>query len=100
MDSEELIKKLISLIFLNKSNPSNFQPFLRPYNSLKNIISNDFLHKIGTIRYKWVISEYNSTLFTKLDRKERVIGMLEFLIDNTFVKFGGRNFHQGVAIHM
>jgi hypothetical protein len=54
---------------------------------------------------KFVVLGYNSTYFSNKIQKgktryseEQVISMLEFLIDNIFVSFGGTLFQQVVGI--
>jgi hypothetical protein len=56
---------------------------------------------------KFVVLGYNSTYFSNKIHKgktcyseEQVISMLEFLIDNIFVSFGGTLFQQVVGIPM
>ena len=74
---------------------------------LKQIINKSFGGKNGR-RYNFIVLGYNSTYFstTVPDKnkiyytEEQVISMLEFLIDNIFVKFGGRIFQQVIGIPM
>ena len=66
-----------------------------------------FQYKNDRIRYKFNALENHSAYFFNSEQKgkkcyteERVIGMLEFLIDNMFVEFRGRLFQQMVRIPM
>ena len=65
------------------------------------------LHHIYIYGSKFVVLGYNSTYFSNKIQKgktcyseEQVISMLEFLIDNIFVSFGGILFQQVVGIPM
>ena len=72
---------------------------------LKETIHKAFSHR--NYGSKFVVLGYNSTYFSNTIQKgktcyseEQVISMLEFLIDNIFVSFGGTLFQQVVAIPM
>ena len=74
---------------------------------LRNIINQAFFYKNGSRRYKYVVLGYNSSYFVKNDTNSKtfytekdIIGMLDFLIDNIFVEFGGRIFQQSTGIPM
>ena len=77
-------------------------------NRLKEMIHNAFQHKNGSIRYKFITLGFHKAYFVNSDKqkgktcytKEQVVSMLEFLIDNIFVEFGGRLFQQIVGIPM
>ena len=69
---------------------------------LKETIHRAFSHR--NYGSKFVVLDYNSTYFSNKNQKgktcyseEQVISMLEFLIDNIFVSFGGTLFQQVVA---
>ena len=66
-----------------------------------------FFHKNGNRRFQYVVIGYKDTYFVRdhSDAPEKysetdVIKMLEYLIDNIFVEFGGRIFHQTIGIPM
>ena len=74
---------------------------------LKDLISQCFLTKNGTRRYKYLVLGYNSSYFVKnhTDSTDKytevdIVKMLNFLIDNIFVEFGGQVFQQTVGIPM
>ena len=74
---------------------------------LKDIIHQAFFYKNGTRRYTYIALGYDSTYFVKYDTNAKVfytekdiISMLEFLIDNIFVEFGGHIFQQCTGIPM
>ena len=74
---------------------------------LKEIINQCFFHKIGNRRFQYVVIGYKDTYFVRdhSDAPQKysdadVIKMLEYLIDNIFVEFGGRIFHQTIGIPM
>jgi hypothetical protein len=71
----------------------------------KETIHKAFIHR--NYGSKFVVLGYNSTYFSNKIQKgkthyseEQVISMLEFLIDNIFVSFGGTLFQQVVGISM
>ena len=71
---------------------------------LKEIINQRFFHKNGNRRFQYVVIGYKDTYFVR-DHSLKysdadVIKMLEYLIDNIFVKFGGRIFQQTIGIPM
>jgi hypothetical protein len=80
-----------------------------PHDKLKTRLK-ETIHKAFSHRNygsKFVVLGYNSTYFTNKIQKgktcyseEQVINMLEFLIDNIFVSFGGTLFQQVVGIPM
>ena len=80
-----------------------------PHDKLKTRLK-DTIHKAFSHRNygsKFVVLGYNSTYFSNKIHKgktcyseEQVISMLEFLIDNIFVSFGGTLFQQVVGIPM
>ena len=74
---------------------------------LKEIISQCFIHKNGNRRFQYVVIGYKDTYFGRhhSDAPQKysdadVIKMLEYLIDNIFVEFGGRLFQQTSGIPM
>ena len=82
-----------------------------PHSKLKSrligLIKNSFSYKKGR-SFKYIVLAYTSTYFTNKVPKgntryyteEQVINMLEFLIDNIFVQFGGKIFQQTIGIPM
>ena len=82
-----------------------------PHNKLKlrlaEIIRSAFLHKNGNRRYKFLVLHPLGNYFVK-DKtdsntkynEEAIIRMLNFLIDNIFVVFGGTVFQQTIGIPM
>ena len=114
-NSKELLENLKSRSFSNVTSIKTFDfstlyttlPHEKLKTRLKQIIHNAFVTKNGKIRYKYIVLGYNSAYFVKNepdDKKfyteEQVISMLEFLIDNIFVEFGGKIFQQIVGIPM
>ena len=74
---------------------------------LKAIINQCFFHKNGNRRFQYVVTGYKDTYFVRdhSDAPQKysdadVIKMLEYLIDNIFVEFGGRIFQQTIGIPM
>ena len=74
---------------------------------LKEIISQCFFHKNGNRRFQYVVIGCKDTYFVRdhSDAPQKysdadVIKMLEYLIDNIFVEFGGRIFQQTIGIPM
>ena len=80
-----------------------------PHDKLKTRLK-ETIHKAFSHRNygsKFVVLGYNSTYFSNKIQKgktcyseEQVVSMLEFLIDNIFVSFGGTPFEQVVGIPM
>ena len=74
---------------------------------LKEIINLCFFHKNGNRRFQYVVIGYKNTYFVRdhSDAPQKysdadVIKMLEYLIDNIFVEFGGRIYQQTIGIPM
>ena len=74
---------------------------------LSTIIRNSFIHKNGNCRYKFLVLSREGPYFNKehSDSKNKyteddIVNMLEFLVDNIFVVFGGKVFQQIVGIPM
>ena len=76
-----------------------------PHSLLKSrlaiLIKNAFLHKNGSRRYKYIVVNYNTSYFVKNYTEARqkyteveVINMVNFLVDNIFVEFGGYIYQQ------
>ena len=72
---------------------------------LKEIIKQCFFHKNGKRRFQYVVIGYKATYFVRdhSDAPQKysdadVIKMLEYLIYNMFVEFGGRIFQQTIGI--
>ncbi|KAK3093830.1 hypothetical protein FSP39_020721 [Pinctada imbricata] len=70
-------------------------------------ISNAFTSKNGNRKYKFIVVNYDKTYFVKEKSESEnkytetdIIQMLNFLIDNIFVVFGGKVFQQIVGIPM
>ena len=85
--------------------------FSSPHQKLKSrlatIIRNSFIHKNGNRRYKFLVLGREGPYFVKehSDSKNKytedgIVNMLEFLVDNIFVVFGGKVFQQIVGIPM
>ncbi|KAK3087812.1 hypothetical protein FSP39_010974 [Pinctada imbricata] len=82
-----------------------------PHSKLKErlakIISNAFTSKNGNRKYKFIVVNFDKTYFVKekSDSENKyteidILQMLNFLIDNIFVVFGGKVFQQIVGIPM
>ena len=82
-----------------------------PHQKLKSriatIIRNCFIHKNGNRRYKFLVLGSEGPYFVKenSDSKNKyteddITNMLEFLVDNIFVVFGGKVFQQIIGIPM
>ena len=74
---------------------------------LADIIRNAFFHKNGRRRYKFLVIHPRGNYFvrdhtdsTHKYTEDDIIQMLNFLIDNIFVVFGGRVFQQTIGIPM
>ena len=70
-------------------------------------ITQCFFHKNGNRRFQYVVIGYKDTYFVRdhSDAPQKysdadIIKMLEYLIDNIFVEFGGRIFQQTIGIPM
>ena len=82
-----------------------------PHSKLKNrlaeIIRNSFISKNGKRRYNFIVVKNDTAYFAKehtdakhIYTEEDIISMLNFLIDNIFVEFGGIIFQQIIGIPM
>ena len=74
---------------------------------VKNIINNAFKHRNGATRYTHIKVDRNKSYFTSDplngDNKytaNDICKMIEFLVDNIYVRFGGQLFRQMVGIPM
>ena len=74
---------------------------------LHHLIKQSFFYKNGNRRYKFLVLGYNNSYFvknhTESSRKyteDDFIKMLDFLINNIFVEFGGFIFQQTIGIPM
>ena len=74
---------------------------------LAQLIRRSFFKKNGKRRYKYLVVDYTKTYFVINESKnnnkfteDQIIDMLNFLIDNIFVQFGGRVFQQTIGIPM
>ena len=75
---------------------------------LKDIIYHSFINKTtGKRRYKYIVITNTSSYFVKYhsDAKHKyteddIVNMLDYLIDNIFVEFGGEMYQQVVGIPM
>ena len=76
-----------------------------PHDKLKSrlhdLISNSFKYKNGKQRYQYLVINHNSSYFVQVNSdcsskytESDIIKMVDFLIDNIFVEFGGRIFQQ------
>jgi hypothetical protein len=112
-NSQDLLDNLKSRSFSQVSSIKTFDfstlYTTLPHDQLKTRLK-ETIHKALSHRNygsKFVVLGYNSTYFSNKIKKEKtcyseeqVISMLEFLIDNIFVSFGGRLFQQVVGILM
>ena len=71
------------------------------------MIQQSFYYKNGNRRYKFLVLGHDQTYFVKNYTYSKnkytetdIVKMLEFLIDNIFVEFGGFMFQQTVGIPM
>ena len=114
-NSKELLENLKSRSFSKITSVKTFDfatlyttiPHDKLKERLRHIIHQAFFHKNGSRRYKYIVLGYKSTYFVKNETDAKVfysekdiVSMLEFLIDNIFVKFGGRLYQQNVGIPM
>ena len=74
---------------------------------MNNIIHNAFKHKNGATRYTRIKVCRNKSYFTSdllnCDNKytaNDICKIIEFLVDNIYIRFGGQLFQQVVGIHM
>ena len=103
-NSKELLEHLQSPYFnhITSIKSFNFSTLYTtiPHQNLKSrlatIIRNSFIHKNGNRRYKFLVLGREGPYFVKehSDWKNKyteddIINMLEFLVDNIFVVFGG-----------
>ena len=114
-NSKELLENLKaqSLHSVNSIKSFDFSSFYAtiPHDKLKSklkeIINQCFFHKNGNHRFQYVVIGYKDTYFFR-DHSNApqkysdadVIKMLEYLIDNIFVEFGGWIFQQTIGIPM
>ena len=68
---------------------------------LKEVINQCFFHKKGNRRFQYVVISYKGIYFVRdlsnaPQKYSEVIKILEYLIDNIFVEFGGRIFQQTI----
>ena len=82
-------------------------PHTKLKSRLKDLIHQAFFCQNGNRRYRYLVVNHSSTYFVKehtdcsnkYDERD-IVGMLEFLIDNIYVEFGGVLFQQTVGIPM
>ena len=114
-NSKELLEHLQSPNFNHITSIKSFDfstlyttiPHQKLKSRLATIIQNSFIHKNGNRRYKFLVLGREGPYFVKerSDSKNKyteddIINMLEFLVDNIFVVFGGKVFQQIVGIPM
>ena len=114
-NSKELLEYLASteLKYCNSLKTFDFSTLYTtlPHDKLKSVlrdlIHQSFCTKKGDKRYSYLVLGRDKAYFVKkhTDSKskyteEEVINMLEFLIDNIFVEFGGQVFQQTIGIPM
>ena len=114
-NSKELLENLKaqSLHSVNSIKSFNFStlyttiPHDKLKSKLKTIFNQCFFHKNGNRRFQYVVIGYKDTYFVRdhSDAPQKysdadAIKMLEYLIDNIFVEFGGRIFQQTIGIPM
>ena len=106
-NSKELLEHIQSPNFNHITSVKSFD-FSTPYTTiphqklksrLATIIRNSFIHKNGNRRYKFLVLGREGPYFVKehSDSKikyteDDIINMLDFLVDNIFVVFGGKVF--------
>ena len=106
-NSKELLEQLQSLNFNHITSIKSFDfstlyttiPHQKLKSRLATIIWNSFIHKNGNRRYKFLVLGREGPYFVKehSDSKNKyteddIVNMLEFLVDNIFVVFGGKVF--------
>ena len=104
-NSKELLEHLQSPNFKHITSIKSFDfstlfttiPRQKLKSRLATIIRNSFIHKNGNRRYKVLVLVCEGPYFVKEDSDSKnkyteddIINMLEFLVDNIFVVFGGR----------
>ena len=114
-NSKELLEHLQSPNFNHITSIKSFDfstlyktiPHQKLKSGLATIIRNSFIHKNGNRRYKFLVLGREGPYFVKehSDSKNKyteddIVNMLEFLVDNIFVVFGGKVFQQIVGIPM
>ena len=114
-NSKELLEQLQSPNFNHITSIKSFDfstlyttiPHQKLKSRLATIIRNSFIHKNGNRRYKFLVLGHEGPYFVKehSDSKNNyteddIVNMLEFLVDNIFVVFGGKVFQQIVGIPM
>ena len=69
---------------------------------ISNLVHNAFRKKDGSVRYTHIKVTRAKGYFThdKNSSGDNICKMIEFLIDNIFVQFGGRLFRQAIGIPM
>ena len=112
-NSKELLELLQSPNFNHITNIKSFDfstlyttiPHQKLQTRLATIIRNCLIHKNGNRRYKFLVLGREGPYFVKehSDSKSKyteddIINILEFLVDNIFVVFGGKFFQQIVGI--
>ncbi|KAK3095093.1 hypothetical protein FSP39_010192 [Pinctada imbricata] len=93
--------------FISKSEDFHRLMNLMEVNIYVHVIINAFTSKNGNRKYKFIVVNYDKTYFVKekSDSENKytetdIIQMLNFLIDNIFLVFGGKVFQQIVGIPM
>ena len=110
-NSKELLEHLQSSNFNHITSIKSFDFSILyttiPHKRLATIIQNSFIYKNGNRRYKFLVLGREGPYFVKeqSDSKNKyteddIINMLEFLVDNIFVVFGGKVFQQIIGIPM
>ena len=112
-NSKELLEHLQSPNFSHITSIKSFDfstlyttiPHQKLKSRLVTIIRNSFIHKNGNRIYKFLVLGREGPYFVKehSDSKNKyteddIINMLEFLVDNIFVVFGGKVFQQIIGI--
>ena len=114
-NSKELLVNLQSQSLKHYTNIKTFDfstlyttiPHTKLKARLKERVSLCFFNKKGTRRFKYLVLGRNSAYFVKNHTESRnkyteedITAMLDFLIDNIFVEFGGLVFQQTIGIPM
>ena len=114
-NSKTLLETLQNLQHVKHSSLQTFDfttlyttiPHRQLKSKLHDLIHNAFVTKTGKRRYKYIAVNYHTSYFTNNDNNKgqlytesKICSMLEFLIDNIYVRFGDKIFRQTVGIPM
>ena len=114
-NSKELLENLKSHSLSKVSSIKTFDfstlyttiPHEKLKSRLKQLVSQAFIDKNGNRRYQYIVVKNNRAYFVKEHsdvqqkyNEDDITKMINFLIDNIFVEFGGRIFQQTIGIPM